>query len=318
MIVNLVIGIEVAYFNKSLAIWEPLVELCELDNSVKQEPWELFIKIIKNDKDLMTKRNHLESLRSHGATIIKQILPSYSVLFHSEKTLQIVFTRTFLNLIDSTVKLFTEKKKQQIKKPNARNFKSLYYHTDESTELECINEDESTSSILIKNQLGYDVILTALSGFKFWNDRINRSGSTKFDDSFANITLKNNHYCPIILTESMQSIMRFEDKTKKNLLFSLNTVLYQMPVNVNVSQCGTNGYYVSTKDDLVICETVSQFDKKRVYLRSPVQIRNSLKIDLFVEFEDLDMKFSQIISNTKYCCVPMQIIHTKIFSVKPI
>jgi hypothetical protein len=305
-------GIEMACFNKILSVWEPVVEKCDSGNSGDYEPWNLFIQIVKNENDQLANVDSLQRLHSHSPSTIKQILPSYSVVFRSETTLQIVLTRTFLDLIDSTVTVFTDKKKLP-KKLTTRNFKSLY--TDSSMELDYTNEDESSSSILIKNQLGLDVSLTALSGFRFWNDQI-KSGSSLMD-SQASITLKTNRYCSIILSEAMHSIMRFEDYTEKSLVFSFTMSQKQQPVNFNVTQCGINGYYAGEHEDLVVCESISQFDKKRIYLRSGVQVRNYTSIDLVIEYKNGSQLITENLPSNKHHSLPLNVVNTKIFSIKP-
>lgn len=52
------------------------------------------------------------------------------------------------------------------------------------------------------------------------------------------------------------------------------------PVIITINQSSINGFSMNNKkaeqnylnDKIIICETVTKLDKKRIYLRSPVQV----------------------------------------------
>jgi hypothetical protein len=158
----------------------------------------------------------------------------------------------------------------------------------------------------------------------------------KFSDYFINaqndtsniehITLQDNHYWPVILTDALQrqhDVISFQqdETSKQNLTFSLKLTKDSPTLSINVTKSGLNGYYVTKKnyqDDLIICETVSQFDKKRIYLRSSVQIKNQLNIDVDIEFEYKTNVMNRQLMSSKRCFVTLDMIYSKMFKKRPI
>lgn len=53
---------------------------------------------------------------------------------------------------------------------------------------------------------------------------------------------------------------------------------------VNVNNATVNGYYLTGSRNLLLCETVALLDKRRIRLRSQIQVINTMEFDILVSF----------------------------------
>ena len=73
------------------------------------------------------------------------------------------------------------------------------------------------------------------------------------------------------------------------ILFKITGRNYES-VKISMDHSNINGYYLVkkesaiSKDVLMVCEMVTKFDKRRIYLRSPVQVINTLDFEIAISY----------------------------------
>ena len=190
---SLAINLEMAYFNESLSVWEPVIERIELSNE-NFKPYELLIDMTTNNEfeDFKSKLRQKKKPKSELNIHTSNLKPIHTFHVHSSSSLQFVITKTFLNLIETVGKSFQIKNEKiadkvedydlfeleeecLIEKLNKTIGKIDNYDSDNEENEQVDNDDDdddgnsqdSTSfNFLIKNELGYDVSLESISGFK--------------------------------------------------------------------------------------------------------------------------------------------------------
>lgn len=102
------LNLEMSYFNEALSSWEPVIEPVE-DAHDQLRSYELFLDMITN-KDYevsghknLNKKAATSELEKHTNNL--KVVRSFQI--HSDTSLQFVFTKTFLSLLDTVNKTFT-------------------------------------------------------------------------------------------------------------------------------------------------------------------------------------------------------------------
>lgn len=261
---------------------------------------------------------------------------------HSSTPLQFVITKTFLGMLDTVSKTFiVTSNEEQANSDQVEEYETMELEEetliekfqskinkkmDDQSQVDEVeevdneaNEENPSFNFLIKNELGFDVSLNALSGFKFQNlDLIDPEKQKDFN--IDRIVLKNNRYCPISLEADFMgsfksSIRALEEpeRQRTSMKFKLEVTLHThtldlkkifclstfkqikkiidgnwQPTVIAMGHSDLNGFYLNRKkqseedintETLIICQTVTKLDKRRLYLRSPVQV-NTLKSNI--------------------------------------
>ena len=114
--------------------------------------------------------------------------------------------------------------------------------------------------------------------------------------SFLNIiektkVVKDNELCPITLISSVGDTFQLNDeqeRRKQTMEFRIELANAWQPANVSIGKTMISGAYFKSKtsapEALVIFQTVSKLDKRRIYLRSPVQLVNTLEVCMKVRY----------------------------------
>jgi hypothetical protein len=192
---SIALNLEMAYFNESLSVWEPVIERIELPNE-NFKPYELLIDMMtQNDFESDYKSRSVQKKKPKSEINIHttNLKPIRTFHVHSSSSLQFVVTKNFLNLIETVGKSFQIKDEKSVDKQDELDLfeleeeclieklnKTIGNKVDESdSDFEEIErewddgaeEDEENTSFnfLIKNELGYDVSLESISGFKVLN-----------------------------------------------------------------------------------------------------------------------------------------------------
>jgi hypothetical protein len=93
------------------------------------------------------------------------------------------------------------------------------------------------------------------------------------------------------------------------------------PIKVTLKKCEDVGVllkednYPKSFQHLVVCEAVSQFDKKRIYLRSKVKIVNELQIDFDLNFGN---NKSVLLNSKNEFFFPIEFVKTEEFNIRPV
>ena len=74
----------------------------------------------------------------------------------------------------------------------------------------------------------------------------------------------------------------------------------------------------SSYKHLIVCETVTQFDKKRIYLHSSVQVVNCLDIDFDLKLKKDKKDYSIVLKPGRKTFIPLDFIKTNEFNIRPI
>ncbi len=113
------------------------------------------------------------------------------------------------------------------------------------------------------------------------------------------IELKNNHSYPIQLrtnftntpqqSQEQQEHIGLQDQhpTQDQLMkfkLDFNNGSIWKPHTVTVSSSTTNAFHLAPNNQLMLCETATILDKRRIRLRSPVQVINTLEFDVLVSY----------------------------------
>lgn len=185
---NLKINLEMSYFNEALTAWEPVIEPVE-DSNDNLRPYELSLDMFSFKEDdvahrkAMKKSTSTSELDKHSNNL--KVLRSFQIT--SETSLQFVVTRTFMGLIDTVIKtltigddanetegeLYDDKTEMEMEENLImENLKAGQTETGTAEEaladeLQIDEDDENLSfGFLIKNELGFDVKLESLFGFR--------------------------------------------------------------------------------------------------------------------------------------------------------
>ena len=175
---SMAVSLEMAYFNQVKVVWEPIVEQIE-DSNDMLKPYELLVNMTTNSvlREVENEEN--------GSTN----LPIRSFNISSTNNFQFVFTHTFFNLIDTIMNNYTilngdkktlseenydalkleennliemmKKEEKTGEMSDASRAKSPESDSDEDEDV-----DNPSFKILIKNELGFDLDLESITGFK--------------------------------------------------------------------------------------------------------------------------------------------------------
>ena len=321
---NLSIGVllEMAYFNEYLSVWEPVIEPIEQQND-SFRPYEIKIEMLTNISD--GDNSHSPSNKSTKSSIPKS--SSISTIkneefvenlravrtFHikSSSRLQFVVTKTLLNMLEDLGKTFQindqtqsnslsetgdyerlEIEEELYLNKEAKNINPFSQDNEENEEYEETEENQSFN-FMIKNELGYSLSIQNISGFRFADNQIENE-----KNAHENKTIEYNQLIPISLSNS-HSKNAFEtidqdQEHQVNLFRFKMQILDQnwLPNEITIGKSMLNGAYFNRKDSkseaLVIFNTIAKLDKRRLYIRSPVQIINTLNISVLISYPVLD------------------------------
>ena len=123
------------------------------------------------------------------------------------------------------------------------------------------------------------------------------------DFNTKEITLKNEQYCPISLSNNLMSSFKDISLNEEQNLSNHKIEPMQFKVDIldkdwaptvlNLSHATLNGSYLTKKvptssgsngETLIISQTVTKLDKRRIYLRSAVQLINTMKFTVEVSY----------------------------------
>lgn len=304
---SLSVNIELAYFDELLSVWQPIIEPVELKTD-QFKSYELLLDMVTNDVDIKRK-NVSNQITEH---LLGTTKPLKTFIMQSKVPLQLVVTKTFLNMLETVTKslkieddthtsvdkddyeMYEIEEDMLIEKFRNNLVKEeILLDSDMSDMSDDDYEENPSFNFLIKNELGFDVSLQAQLGFKFQNVDLIDSEKRR-DIAIDQVVLRDNAYCPITTQNQFNNhaysfskighaaSLEESEKDKKTLKFKLDVLgdKYE-PVLINVDQTFRYGYPLARrnpvpskaiKEPVIICEMANKFDKKRIYLRSSVQV----------------------------------------------
>ena len=211
--------------------------------------------MITNDSNL--KRNDFNTKISEHISSVKPVKTFY---LRSQIPLQFVITKTFINMLNAITKTFKIEDESQtsLEKDDyemfeveedilIEKFHSQFNKQDDKTLYKAIEDydgaeeddevyaENPSFNILFKNELGLDVSLQAISGFKFQNiDLVNaNSSSIKRELTIDKVDLKNDSSCPITVQNSLNYAFTYKsnsllesEKEKNSMKFKLDVIIF--------------------------------------------------------------------------------------------
>ncbi len=194
-------------------------------------------------------------LTEHLTSIIK---PVKTFHMHSDVTLQFIVTKTFLNMLDTITKTLRIEDDSSEPSLERDDYDMLENEEDQlieryrdrmgknpqdelaSSDLEDLDEadaddkydDNPSFNFLVKNELGFDVSLEALSGFKFQNIDLAVSNQRR-EINIDKISLQNGHSCPITMKNSLDNTFAY----RTNSQMADNNEVEKKSMKFNFSVC---------------------------------------------------------------------------------
>ncbi|XP_032873462.1 vacuolar protein sorting-associated protein 13A isoform X1 [Amblyraja radiata] len=267
------LNLEVHYYNEVLAVWEPLVEPLELENSDEFRPWELGIKMKKKAiQARTTAENEEEQLQT----------PAYKTVIHvsSKDQLNITVSKCGLTMLNNLATAFAE----------AAGKTSDVFQKDQAP-------------FVIQNCLGLDVIIYPSDSFVVINKR---SANSSYE--LKNGEVLNMDYQRMLNEQELLS--NLTDASSKLFYVSLIPQGHAAADKIPLTKLGRRQYTITHTESIVERSIICQIDavqgSKRITIRSPVQIKNHFSLPFNVlEDVESDLKMLGTIQPNEDFNVPL-------------
>ncbi|XP_069786597.1 intermembrane lipid transfer protein VPS13A isoform X2 [Narcine bancroftii] len=267
------LNLEMHYYNEVLAVWEPLLEPLEIENSDEFRPWELGIKIKKKPIKV---RNDVENEEE------KLHIPEYKTVIHifSKDQLNTTMSKCGLTMLNNLATAFTD----------AAGKTSDIFQKDQAP-------------FVIKNSLGLDVTIYPSDSFVVIN-------KTPLKTSYQ---LKNEEILDMDYqrtTNEQELLSNLTNASSKLFYILLIPRGHTAADKIPLTKLGRRMYTITHEESIVERYIVCQIDavqgSKRITIRSPVQIKNhfSLPFNIFEDVES-DLKMLGTIQPNEDFNVPL-------------
>ncbi|KAK6178554.1 hypothetical protein SNE40_013319 [Patella caerulea] len=137
------LGIEVAYYNELLAVWEPLLEPVVKDGKVNR--WELGLAVLASNEELPVMNDSFSEDGESSVDVKPPPPPRMTINIKSTDILNITMTKTCLEVLGNLGKAFND----------------AYNLVDQ-----VVSKDEVLSPYIFKNQTGLDLLLKLDTSFQ--------------------------------------------------------------------------------------------------------------------------------------------------------
>ncbi|XP_072137655.1 intermembrane lipid transfer protein VPS13A isoform X1 [Mobula birostris] len=248
------LNLEVHYYNEVLAVWEPLLEPLEIENSDEFRPWELGIKI---KKKAIKARNDAENEEEKLHT------PAYKTVLQvsSKDQLNITMSKCGLTMLNNLATAFAE----------AAGKTSDVFQKDQAP-------------FAIKNSLGIDVTIYPSDSFVV----INRT-SAKMSYELRDGEILDMDYQRT--TNEQELLSNLTNASSKLFYVSLTPQGHTAADKIPLIRLGRRLYTITHEESVVeraiICQIDAVQGSKKITIRSPVQIKNHFSLPFNV-FEDME------------------------------
>ncbi|XP_067886095.1 vacuolar protein sorting-associated protein 13A [Heterodontus francisci] len=267
------LNLEVHYYNEMLAVWEPLLEPLEIENSDDFRPWELGIKIKKKAVKTMTKtENEEEKIHSPAYKTVIQI--------SSKDQLNITMSKCGLTMLNNLATAFAE----------AAGQTSDIFQRDQAP-------------FTVKNSLGLVATIYPSDSFTVIDEYRQKISYELKDGEFLNMDYQRTK-------NEKEQLSKLSNENSKLFYVSLTPQGHTPADKIPVTKLGRRLYSVTHEESTVERSIVCQIDaiqgSKRITIRSPVQIKNHFSVPFNV-FEDVesDLKILGTIKPNEEFNVPL-------------
>uniref|UniRef100_UPI00398E4939 intermembrane lipid transfer protein VPS13A isoform X2 n=1 Tax=Pristiophorus japonicus TaxID=55135 RepID=UPI00398E4939 len=248
------LNLEVHYYNEVLAVWEPLLEPLEIENSDDFRPWELGIKVKKKAVKTMTKTENEED---------KIHTPVYKTVIHfsSKDQLNITMSKCGLTMLNNLAAAFAEA-------------------ADQTSDI--IQKDQAPFAV--KNSLGLAATIYPSDSFIVIDKNPPKTTYELEDGEVLRMDYQRTK-------NEKEQMSNLTNASSKLFYISLTPRGHTPADKIPLIKLGRRLYSITHEESTVERSIVCQIDaiqgSKRITIRSPVQIKNHFSVPFNV-FEDVE------------------------------
>ncbi|CAG9865247.1 unnamed protein product [Phyllotreta striolata] len=267
MTVEASLTMQMAYYNNTLAMWEPLVEP-QVINESTYTPWELKVEVAMSQPDRLTSKSSLGTVSSptnvsdtdFESTEIDIPKPLLSIGLFSDKTLEVTVTKTLLEMVEYLQKIFSA----ALDKDAAKAVK------------------DAVAPFRVINELGEDVALLLE------------------DSAFTNMEASDSDFNKTVVPLQLKDAYRDDDKLmlSKAMMAVAQLKCYSLKIEINsvdstlilpVSRADKRYFPLNHRTNFhenwgIISDIAIEHGITTILLRSIVQVHNDFNIPVDVYF----------------------------------
>ncbi|KAI8503100.1 Vacuolar protein [Branchiostoma belcheri] len=253
------LNMEVAYYNDSLTVWEPLLE--PVEDGGTRRPWELSAEVTKNVED---DASPLTSPQGEAdLEVIPSAPPTMSINVKSSDVMNIVFSKALLTLLTNMGKAFQE----------------AVYDTSPKA-----HKEEMHSPFMVKNEMGCNITIQPGSTLQLVAAAMQPEGNCLRDRQILYMEARKG-----VERGMKKSFLAKQDNITRHTI-SVQVEGYHELKDVPIYKAGRRLYNVSLTENKAVMSIVCQIDasdgSKTITFRSPLQVYNEFPVAMELLYRD--------------------------------
>ncbi|XP_078667153.1 intermembrane lipid transfer protein VPS13A-like isoform X3 [Branchiostoma floridae x Branchiostoma belcheri] len=253
------LNMEVAYYNDSLTVWEPLLE--PVEDGGTRRPWELSAEVTKNVED---DASPLTSPQGEAdLEVIPSAPPTMSINVKSSDVMNIVFSKALLTLLTNMGKAFQE----------------AVYDTSPKA-----HKEEMHSPFMVKNEMGCNITIQPGSTLQLVATAMQPEGNCLRDRQTLYMEARKG-----VERGMKKSFLAKQDNITRHTI-SVQVEGYHELRDVPIYKAGRRLYNVSLTENKAVMSIVCQIDasdgSKTITFRSPLQVYNEFPVAMELLYRD--------------------------------
>ncbi|XP_019622240.1 PREDICTED: vacuolar protein sorting-associated protein 13C-like [Branchiostoma belcheri] len=249
------LNMEVAYYNDSLTVWEPLLE--PVEDGGTRRPWELSAEV-KDDASPLTSPQGEADLE-----VIPSAPPTMSINVKSSDVMNIVFSKALLTLLTNMGKAFQE----------------AVYDTSPKA-----HKEEMHSPFMVKNEMGCNITIQPGSTLQLVAAATQPEGNCLRDRQTLYMEARKG-----VERGMKKSFLAKQDNITRHTI-SVQVEGYHELKDVPIYKAGRRLYNVSLTENKAVMSIVCQIDasdgSKTITFRSPLQVYNEFPVAMELLYRD--------------------------------
>eukprot|EP00058_Branchiostoma_floridae_P017686 XP_002603175.1 hypothetical protein BRAFLDRAFT_226506 [Branchiostoma floridae] len=252
------LNMEVAYYNDSLTVWEPLLE--PVEDGGKRRPWELSAEVSLDDASPLTSPQGEADLE-----VIPSAPPTMSINVKSSDVMNIVFSKALLTLLTHMGKAFSE----------------AVYDTSPK-----VHEEEMHSPFMVKNEMGCNVTIHPGPTLQVRQEvKVFYSYAVHIDSGMKKSFLAKQDN---IIRHTVSVQVRLPSPL--HLVFQSSVTVDVLCMDIPIYKAGRRLYNVSLTENKAVMSIVCQINasdgSKTITFRSPLQVYNDFPVAMELLYRD--------------------------------
>ncbi|CAH1251543.1 VPS13A [Branchiostoma lanceolatum] len=253
------LNMEVAYYNDSLTVWEPLLE--PVEDGGTRRPWELSAEVTKNVED---DASPLASPQGEpDLEVIPTAPPTMSINVKSSDVMNIVFSKALLTLLTNMGKAFSE----------------AVYDTSPKA-----HEEEMHSPFMVKNEMGCNITIQPGPTLQLVPSAMQPSGNRLGDSQTLYMEARKGAEGGM-----KKSFLAKQDNITRHTV-SVQVEGYHELKDIPIYKAGRRLYNVSLTQNKAVMSIVCQINtsdgSKTITFRSPLQVYNEFPVAMELLYRD--------------------------------